>query len=296
MPTSRPPLAASLTNDIHPLLAREKFPEYIKYDEVFSQPARLATRMLSHENAQHYFFTLITQSKHVSTLPLMAKFERHRIYPPKGVKELTDDDRKLVEDWMLRLADHVSFAVRECTGGKEMAEVFPKNMEKHENSTNADLLVKSVISLSRSQLYDTLLQENASPEERLVRQFDLAETLVHEIAHSASLAITGRRRDDFFGFDIAAEAGYALESCLWGGSVPSCTLSEPFRAEYWPWPCRALLQSYEEADVCSDSEKLEDGHREGDFGADGIRNLFSDEFWESISVKEDKEEKAQHDA
>lgn len=63
----------SLANIVHPLLARDKFAKSVNYAKVFLQPARLASRMMATPQAQHYFLTLITKSKHVSSLRGTAK-------------------------------------------------------------------------------------------------------------------------------------------------------------------------------------------------------------------------------
>jgi hypothetical protein len=83
----------SLINDVHPLLARDKFARSVNYAKVFLQPARLATRMLATPQAPHHFLALLTKSKHVSSFRGTAKDLRHRFWSDKDTGKLEDLDR-----------------------------------------------------------------------------------------------------------------------------------------------------------------------------------------------------------
>ena len=50
---------AALGNPVHPMVAKEKFPDDVDYDTVFLQPARLASQLLQTPQAVHYFLAIM---------------------------------------------------------------------------------------------------------------------------------------------------------------------------------------------------------------------------------------------
>lgn len=289
---------ASLTNDVLTLLARYKFPSYIKYEEVFLQPARLASHMLSTPQAQHYLFTLLDQNKHLSEVHDDEKLRPHRIHAPKSINDLTDADRQRVDTFLADLANLVTYSVRECAGDQDIGccyKIDPRTVEETSTAPSTSpsgertMTARSVIRISRSKLYDPLLQDQ-KPKDKLVRQFKVALTLLHEIAHAAVWAITARVKEYFFGDEIFAEAGYQLEVCLTGLvplSEPQPESMEKTPLVVWrPWPCLSYLGDYDLDDLCSDRSKLEYHRGVDKVDSYYIKNLFSDSFWE-VKVKND---------
>lgn len=53
---------ATLRNAVHPVFAKERFPDDVDYDTVFLQPARLASRLLETPQAVHYFLAIMTSA------------------------------------------------------------------------------------------------------------------------------------------------------------------------------------------------------------------------------------------
>ena len=270
----------SLANIVHPLLARDKFAKSVNYAKVFLQPARLASRMLTTPQAQHYFLALITKSKHVSSLRGAAKEVRRRVWSDKDIGKLEDLDRQCVDTWLRRVADTITYSVRACDNGA-LAEIkkIPYDSSKID-------LGRCIICISRKEHYDPLRGE-LPPTERLIRQFNLAIALLHELAHAVSYAITAREDEDFFEDAIVAEAGFEFEARLFG-ACPSYSASAPKLVQWFPWPSRILLggegevESYDLADLCSSPRKLEDGVPISRVSVGFMKDLFQDQFWEKV--------------
>lgn len=270
----------SLTNSVHPLLARDKFAKSVNYVKVFLQPARLATRMLATPQAEHYFLALITNSKHVSTYRGTAKDLRHRFWSDKDIGKLEDLDRQCVDTWLRKVADTITYSVRACDNGA-MAEI--KKIPYDASKTD---LGRSIICISRKEHYDPL-RGDLPATERLIRQFNLAIALLHELAHAVSYAITARQDEDFFEDAIVAEAGFEFEARLFG-ACPSYSVNAPKLVRRFPWPSRILLggegdvESYDLADLCSRPSKLEDGGPMSKVSVRFMKDLFREQFWERV--------------
>lgn len=270
----------SLTNSVHPLLARDKFAKSVNYAKVFLQPARLASRMLATPQAQHYFLALITKSKHVSSLRGTAKDLRHRFWSDKDIDKLEDLDRRCVDTWLRRIADAITYSVRTCDNGA-LAEI--KKIPYDPSKTD---LGHCVICISRKEHYDPL-RGDLSPTERTIRQFNLAIAMLHELAHAVSYAITARQDEDFFEDSIVAEAGFEFEARLFG-ACPSYSANAPMLVRWFPWPSRILLagdgeiDSYDLADLCSSPKKLEDGGPISKVSVRLMKDLFREQYWEKV--------------
>jgi hypothetical protein len=269
----------SLTNNVHPLLARDKFAKSVNYAKVFLQPARLATRMLATPQAEHYFLALITKSKHVSSLRGAAKDRRNRFWSDKDIGKLEELDRQCVDTWLRKVAEAITYSVRICDNGA-LAEI--KKIPYDSSKTD---LGHCIICISRREHYDPLRGDDLSPTERIIRQFNLAIALLHELAHAVSYAITARQDEDFFEDAIVAEAGFEFEARLFG-ACPSYSANAPKLVQWFPWPSRILLggegevESYDLADLCSSARKLEDGGPMSRVSVRFMKDLFQEQFWE----------------
>jgi hypothetical protein len=274
---------ASLENAVHPLLTRDKFAKHVNYAKVFLQPARLVTRMLATPQAEHYFLALITNSKHRSRLRGAAKDLRHRYWSDKKIGELSSLDRQCVRTWLCKIADVITYSVRGCDGALAETEKLPL-------SSSENAMGRSLICISRSEHYNPLHGE-LPPRERIIRQFNLAVALLHELAHAISYAVTGREEEDFFEDSIVAEAGFEFEAQLFG-ACPSFSSSAPKVVKWFPWPSRILLagegdvESYDLEDLCSNSRKLVEGAPIAKVSIGFIKNLFRGQFWQKVVAKE----------
>jgi hypothetical protein len=273
---------SSLENAVHPLLTRDKFAKHVNYAKVFLQPAKLVTRMLATPQAEHYFLALITNSKHRSRLHGPAKDLRHRYWSDKKIGELSSLDRQCVRTWLCSIADKITYSVRGCDGA--LAETNKLSLGSSEESVG-----HSLVCISRSEHYNPLHGE-LPPGERLIRQFNLAIALLHELAHAISYAVTGRQKEDFFEDSIVAEAGFEFEAQLFG-ACPSFSSSAPKVVKWFPWPSRILLagegevESYDLADLCSNPRKLDEGGPIAKVSISFMRNLFREQFWQKVVVK-----------
>lgn len=213
------PNIGTLTNTVHPLLARDKFAKSINYAKVFLQPARLATRLLATPQAEHYFLGLIPNSKYLSAYRGNAKDLRHRFWSDKDIGKLEDLDRQCVDTWLRKVADTITYSVRACENGA-LAEI--KKIPYDSSKTD---LGRCIICISRKEHYDPL-RGDLSAAERLIWQSNLAIALLHELAHAVSYAINARQDEDFFEDAIVAEAGFEFEARLFG-ACPSYSANAP---------------------------------------------------------------------
>jgi hypothetical protein len=274
---------ASLENAVHPLLTRDKFAKHVNYAKVFLQPARLATRMLATPQAEHYFLALITNSKHRSRLRGPAKDLRHRYWSDKKIGELSSLDRQCVRTWLCEIANKITYSVRGCEGALAETEKLPLG-------SSGSAMGRSLICISRTEHYNPLHGE-LPPRERIIRQFNLAVALLHELAHAISYAVTGTEEEDFFEDSIVAEAGFEFEAQLFG-ACPSFSSSAPKVVKWFPWPSRILLagegdvESYDLEDLCSNSRKLVEGAPIAKVSIGFIKNLFRGQFWQKVVAKE----------
>jgi hypothetical protein len=274
---------ASLENTVHPLLTRDKFAKHVNYAKVFLQPARLVTRMLATPQAEHYLLALITNSKLRSRLRGGAKELRHRYWSDKKIGELNSLDRQCVRTWLCKIADKITYSVRGCDGALAETEKLPLG-----SSENA--MGRSLICISRSDHYNPLHGE-LPPGERIIRQFNLAVALLHELAHAISYAVTGREEEDFFEDSIVAEVGFEFEAQLFG-ACPSFSSNAPKAVKWFPWPSRILLagegevESYDLEDMCSNPRKLDEGAPIAKVSVGFMRNLFREQFWHKVVVNE----------
>ena len=177
-------------------------------------------------------------------------------------------------------AEAITYSVRTCDNGA-LAEI--KKLPYDSPKTG---LGHCVICISRKEHYDPL-RGDLPPNERIIRQFNLAVALLHELAHAVSYAITARQDEDFFEDAIVAEAGFEFEARLFG-ACPSYSAHAPRLVRWFPWPSRILLggegevESYDLADLCSSVRKLEDGGPMSRVSARFVKDLFQERFWEKV--------------
>lgn len=175
-------------------------------------------------------------------------------------------------------AEAITYSVRTCDNGA-LAEI--KKLAYDSSKTD---LGHCVICISRKEHYDPL-RGDLPPNERIIRQFNLAVALLHELAHAVSYAIMARRDEDFFEDAIVAEAGFEFEARLFG-ACPSYSANAPKLVQWFPWPSRILLggegevESYDLADLCSSIRKLEDGCLISRVSVRFMKDLFQEQFWE----------------
>lgn len=124
------------------------------------------------------------------------------------------------------------------------------------------LTARSAIIISESMLWWPIAMALTSPEERKCRQIELAVTMIHEIAHATLYALTNKEHEDFFEDSTIDDAGFELETRLFGLSPQS----EP--------PGSACLRWYtfEDGKQTSALDVLDTAY---------IHKLFNRRFWET---------------
>jgi hypothetical protein len=191
-------------------------------------------------------------------------------------------DRQCVRTWLLKNADEITYSARGCDGALAKTEKLPLD-------SSEKAMGRSLNCISRSEHYNPLRGELPAAE-RNIRQFNLAVALLHELAHAISYAITARQEEDFFEDSIVGDAGFEFEAQLFG-ACPSFSSNPPKLVNWFPWPSRILLggegevESYDLADLCSNSSKLDEGVQIAKVSVCFMRNLFREQFWQKVVAK-----------
>ncbi|KAK5112627.1 hypothetical protein LTR62_003942 [Meristemomyces frigidus] len=302
-PTTSKKEAKAAQMKLHNVFRSENLHVRQDCDTIMMPAFQLASRLLWAEPFLDFWHTVFFSSITETPSPKGSKPDtRHFIYsasPP----HLTRDQIRQTHQALDLLSSCVVFELNSSpprSGGGRC---------KHLRSTPATPPFqghKSEIQIS-SYFYNTLSNSAVSAQDKMWLQFELAKTLLHELAHAAVNAARGRASNHFYFFpgEKVAEDGFQLEAFLFGGAI---TLHrEDFQAELRkvkekkknggerggevvapliegfrrPWPCREVVEEYEERGSCIGVRGTVLGHG----GREGVRfrnveRLFSERFWE----------------
>jgi hypothetical protein len=125
----------------------------------------------------------------------------------KGVGELDDRDIQAVQDERLKLAQRVSFVVENAGGtcGYTEMEVEVDGISGRD----------SIITLDTT-IYQAGRDKGRTPVENARTTLLIASTMIHEAAHAAHFHLFGDKCEDFRDASLVAEAGFELESRIFG--------------------------------------------------------------------------------
>jgi hypothetical protein len=262
----------SLTNDIHPLFSRDKFPANVDYDWVFLEPAKLASQILSTRQATHWLLALFTNCKHKSTCE-GNEFERHPYRSNVGINELQDCHRDFVQHWLNKIAKSVNFEVGGYDEEGPSALAWTWHMVDADDEPAPDFsLGESEIHISGELYCELLLGKNLKAGEILRRRFSMASILLHELGHALWYAVTERDGDDdTFDDATTAEAGSSFEAHLFG-LMPYLDTQLESRLE-WHSQCGVRYPRF-----CTSAER---NYVESLFADRYVESLFTDHFWDS---------------
>jgi hypothetical protein len=197
---------------VHPLFARARFPNYIRYKDAFYDAAVLATRLMDSPQAlQHdycfYFGVNMPIDFPRSVRRYLEPSERPAQYAiNKGVGELDDRDIQAVRDERLKLAPRISYEVGH-TGSCGYCDM----QQEVDGISGRD----SVIRIDTT-LYQAARDKNLTPEDNARAILNLACTMVHEAGHAAHHHLFGDKAEDFRECSLVAETGYELEARIFG--------------------------------------------------------------------------------
>lgn len=155
---------------------------------------------------------------------------------------------------------------------------MPSTRGEHESPRGT-----ATIQISRSYHYDALVEPQTA-DEKLRCQFELAVTIVHELAHAAFAATTGSQYETFFEGSVVAEAGFEFEARVFG-LIP--TRSPEGYLAWYKWPCCYALEEplYDLQDLCRNHSRLENDDPVADVEDGFIARLFQDKFWNQSNAE-----------
>jgi hypothetical protein len=263
----------SLTNDIHPLFSRDKFPANVDYDWVFLEPAKLASHILSTRQATHWLLALFTNCKHKSTCE-GNESSGHPYRSSVDINDLQDHHKAFVQHWLNKIAERrrVIFKVGGDgldERGQSEAEAWTWTFTRLDGPNSEFSLGKSEIHIGGKLYCELLLGKTLKAEEVLRKRFYMASILLHELGHALWYAVTERERDeDIFEDETTAEAGVSFETHLFG-LVPYDDSS----GLEWQSPCGTRYVRF--------SASGEPDYIESLYTKRYVESMFTDHFWDS---------------
>jgi hypothetical protein len=225
---------AQVESSIHTLFSKNKFPADIDYDNVIQRPALLASRLLDSPQSLHYFYTTFFGKNTVvfrdawgPKAPDSNQEAPQSYGSDKGVNELFSRDKTKVREQLHALSKKIRFGLHDLNGASGQTDP--------EETQPGILGVKSIIWLGAG-LYHAAQDETRMlmDEDKAYMDLFIAATLLHEVAHAAHFSIMGRREEDYFEDSLIAEAGYELESHIFG-MVPEIDINDPFDSTWQSW-------------------------------------------------------------
>lgn len=258
---------------IHPLFRKDMFPNKDKtlmdveiYDNIVRRPAILASRLLDSPQALHYFYG--TYFRRNCQVP----GTWHEVYVSgKSVTELSLRDIEATRKQLILLTGRVSFEFAELQG----IVVGQRNRCTEVTGVRG---CKSAIQLSM-QLYSAAQNKDRTDDENAEVDFQIAITMLHELAHAVHNDVQGSAYEDCFEDSFVAEAGYELAARIFGMATWGF---RPNRKTTWfNWQSRYLqLGSHDLDGTCYDQRRLPKKIARYEMDPSFIQKLFDKGFWD----------------
>jgi hypothetical protein len=261
---------------IHPLFDRSKFPPSIDYDGAFHDAALLATRLMDSPQGLQHDYAFCFGKNVPANLPNQYYRRPYANEPrqyacDKGVGELNATDVYCVQQQRLLLSWRVKFEVSDKIGGSSYACCEPQKAK--DGARGCD----SVIHINQ-RAYQAVLDKSQSPEEAIHSKFMLACTMLHEVAHVAHHHLFGDSCEDFRETSNVAEAGFEVESRIFG-QVPRFDRRAK-RTVWGIWQSREKISSRTRDEIARHSWQLSKSFQPWIIDPSFIKKLFDDRFWE----------------
>ncbi|KAK1057279.1 hypothetical protein LTR74_014265 [Friedmanniomyces endolithicus] len=219
-PQPRPPAILAPPTTIHPI-----FCQGIVQDpkQIFRPALELASRFLTSDAFLGYWYVAF----YSPTTELSIPSPRHIARPPPGTRHfgftaempthLTRAQIAITDLALSDLANSLTLDLR--SSAPERAGGRCKHL-RHEHASPPFRGHRSGIQIS-SYFHDMLTHPAVSEADKLWLQFELAKTLLHEVAHAALNAARDKGSQEHFFFRgcNVAEDGFQLEACLFGGKI-----------------------------------------------------------------------------
>lgn len=199
---------AALGNPVHPMVAKEKFPDDVDYDTVFLQPARLASQLLQTPQAVHYFLAIMQSAPRRSEKGPEGSKMQHTYHELRRIDELQHSDYEEVTRTLEQVAETLTWFVRDIPHYGLMTG----KQRIHSNGSAASTYCEIAIN---KELYEALLHTRGG-EKKLGLQFFLAVVMLHELAHATMCILTEMSTEPIFGSYGPPEAGFEFTARLFG--------------------------------------------------------------------------------
>lgn len=310
-----------LTNDLHPLLSKVNHHMPASLRPCMTQSLRLASQILRCGALDSFFYTFQSVPRKWQSTNDPDRFGWE--FAPENCdpsKELTSWERSLVQQRLIDLADYVAFqTIDDPNQGAYLREVdWAIGTGLPKNTYPGAWGEKSAILISRQRLDELKAAHGAQQKDvpyLLYAQFDLAITLVHELAHAYRNLMHGmfdpEGREPFFGDAVVAEVGFELEKRLFGGRIerlwPNIDIHETTgqdlsvycfkhgrnqsqlsgRIVIWEYPYQSLVNTYAgegnvvDMDVRQGIEELRELDLAWKLPVSFFQQFFRDEFWQA---------------
>ena len=237
------------------------------YDKVVRRAATLASRLLESPQALHYFHAMYFGENIEIT---GAKFERYG--SDKKINTLTPKDIEATLEELILLADRVEFKFFDTGDALGQCYCF--------TPVRAATGCKSVIVLS-TDLYSAAQEKDCDDEYSTKVDFQIANTMLHELAHAAFNDVAGDDLEDCFEESFIAESGFELESRIFG----LCWDSDSGLAWY-DWQTSWLREAgYDMSEICCEPSRLVERSFYWDTNHKFLLQLFDQRFWDGDYAK-----------
>jgi hypothetical protein len=237
------------------------------YDKVVRRAAVLASRLLESPQALHYFHAMYFGEN--IEIP-GAKFERYG--SDKKINTLTPKDIEATREELILLADRVEFEFYDTGDAHGQCYCF--------TPVRAAIGCKSVILLS-TDLYLAAQNKGHDDGYNAKVDFQIANTMLHELAHAAFNDVAGDDLEDCFEESFIAESGFELESRIFG----LCWDSDSVLAWY-DWQTSWLREAgYDMSEICCEPSRLVERSFYWDADNKFLLKMFDERFWDGDYAK-----------
>lgn len=248
----------NLSNEVHPLFARENFLVADTAYEALLPSLRLLTKILSTPQVRHYLFaTWFGHNEKVGGPRDAYDMEFEAYHSDRAnVTSLSSADIAAVLHKLGCLAKMVKFQVSDeygkqkhgwcdatvpaaVPGSSRAASALPEQAENLQGVSITIVLAKFVFDPSNQPEQEPGLV----PAKLALDRFTVTMILLHEVAHAANYAAMGLRQEDYFAGSKIAEAGLEIHARFLGGCYKPAADGST-EATLYEWPNRQVLQLY----------------------------------------------------
>lgn len=258
---SDPPLTKTpdLQNEIHPLFARERFTDQSIDYSLIELPLRLISQWLTLDAVVRLIVVMADGELKVDVpwkQPMLTDFEKldelrlRGEWPNVGRHAKTDQKevgpkmRERARELLLQAVGLVRFSINVRPGSDGLTKASKLKLQ-HDSFPRG---CKSTVFVGKNiyegiERYHPRQGQSPTSDARmwhLLNQYNLAQQLIHETFHALENLFNGIRKSELFYEDLnLAEAGYAVENAIFGGTLIGTSTLISSRTDEW---CTASQQ------------------------------------------------------